>query len=75
MFTTPTAAEYGFDLPPGVPVLAVSRNTLGYWGIKAPRNPLFLVPNALESGNGLNVAISIGQRRPIDVLVQAAQEQ
>ena len=40
---------YGFDLPPGVPVLAVSRNTLGYWGDRAPRNPLFLVPNALES--------------------------
>lgn len=40
---------YGFDLPAGVPVLAVSRNTLGYWGNRAPRNPLFLVPNALES--------------------------
>ena len=39
---------YGFDLPVGIPVLAVSRNTLGYWGDRAPRNPLFLVPNALE---------------------------
>ena len=39
---------YGFDLPPGIPVIAVSRNTLGYWGNRAPRNPLFLVPNALE---------------------------
>jgi hypothetical protein len=26
----------------------VSRNTLGYWGDRAPRNPLFLVPNALD---------------------------
>ena len=42
------SSGYGFDLPPGVPVLAVSRNTLGYWGNRAPRNPLFLVPNALE---------------------------
>jgi glycosyltransferase involved in cell wall biosynthesis len=32
-----------------VPVLAVSRNTLGYWGNRAPRNPLFLVPNALDA--------------------------
>lgn len=39
---------YGFSLPAAVPVLAVSRNTLGYWGERAPRNPLFLVPNALD---------------------------
>jgi hypothetical protein len=43
------SSGYGFRLPPGVPVLAVSRNTLGYWGQWASRNPLFLVPNALES--------------------------
>jgi hypothetical protein len=42
------SSGYGFRLPPGVPVLAVSRNTLGYWGQWASRNPLFLVPNALE---------------------------
>ena len=40
---------YGFKLPPTVPIIAVSRNTMGYWGHFAPRNPLFLVPNALES--------------------------
>ncbi len=62
---------YGFDLPPGVPVLAVSRNTLGYWGDRAPRNPLFLVPNALEPQ-----WLERGDRderdgpRAIDVLVQ-----
>jgi hypothetical protein len=43
------SSGYGFRLPPGVPVLAVSRNTLGYWGQWASRNPLFLVPNALET--------------------------
>ena len=42
------SSGYGFSLPPGVPVLAVSRNTLGYWGDRSPRNPLFLVPNALD---------------------------
>ena len=69
------SSGYGFDLPPGVPVLAVSRNTLGYWGDRAPRNPLFLVPNALEPmwlergarGRGEGDALP---RRPIDVLVQ-----
>ena len=42
------SSGYGFDLPPAMPVLAVSRNTLGYWGDRSPRSPLFLVPNALE---------------------------
>jgi hypothetical protein len=64
------SSGYGFGLPPGVPVLAVSRNTLGYWGNQAPRNPLWLVPNALEpqwlerGGRGTDAP------RPIDVLVQ-----
>ena len=65
------SSEYGFDLPPGVPVLAVSRNTLGYWGNKAPRNPLLLVSNALGQDWLDRGDRSIGQRRPIDVLVQA----
>ncbi|MEB3266400.1 MAG: glycosyltransferase [Cyanobacteriota bacterium] len=65
------SSGYGFGLPPGVPVLAVSRNTLGYWGDQAPRQPLFLVPNALERR-----WLERGERhaapahRPIDVLVQ-----
>ena len=65
------SAGYSFKLPPYVPIVAVSRNTMGYWGHHAPRNPLFLVPNALESqwiergdlkGNF--------EDRPIDILVQ-----
>jgi hypothetical protein len=64
------SSGYGFDLPAGVPVVAVSRNTLGYWGDRAPRNPLILVPNALEP-----MWLERGDRhgeapRPIDVLVQ-----
>ncbi len=67
------SSGYGFDLPAGVPVLAVSRNTLGYWGDRAPRNPLLLVPNALEPcwlERGARTGGSPGERRPIDVLVQ-----
>ena len=65
------SSGYGFALPPGLPVLAVSRNTLGYWGDRAPRNPLMLVPNALEP-----VWLERGERmgggpRSVDVLVQA----
>lgn len=67
---------YGFDIPPGLPVVSVSRNTLGYWGNRAPRNPLFLVPNALEQhwidyGDRSVVANnSHGKCRSFDVLVQ-----
>ena len=64
------SSGYGFDLPPGVPVLAVSRNTLGYWGNRAPRNPLFLVPNALELQWLERGARHSAASRPIDVLVQ-----
>ena len=33
------SSGYGFRLPPSVPIVAVSRNTMGYWGHHAPRNP------------------------------------
>ena len=67
---------YGFRLPPGVPVLSVSRNTLAYWGAHSPRTPLFLVQNALapqwlERGAASSNRGEIeAERRPIDVLVQ-----
>ena len=64
------SSGYGFGLPSGVPVLAVSRNTLGYWGDQAPRNPLWLVPNALESQWLERGARASHAPRPVDVLVQ-----
>jgi hypothetical protein len=74
------SSGYGFALPPAVPVLAVSRNTLGYWGERAPRHPLFLVPNALQpkwlergarsSLPGSDREGLSTRRRPLDVLVQ-----
>jgi len=66
------SSGYGFDLPAATPVLAVSRNTLGYWGDRSPRSPLALVPNALEPmwlERGARQGRP-GLRRPIDVLVQ-----
>ena len=70
------SSGYGFDLPPGVPVLAVSRNTLAYWGARCPRAPLFLVPNALapkwleRGAASSSPGVDGAGRRPIDVLVQ-----
>ena len=65
------SSGYGFDLPPGIPVVAVSRNTLGYWGDRTPRNPLFLLPNALEpQWLDRGARQNISEMRPIDVLVQ-----
>ncbi|KKZ11248.1 MAG: glycosyltransferase [Candidatus Synechococcus spongiarum 142] len=59
------SSGYGFHLPPGVPVLAVSRNTMAYWGAQAPRNPLFLLPNALSPAFHNH-----GGTRDLDVLAQ-----
>ena len=61
---------YGFDLPPGIPIIAVSRNTLGYWADRAPRNPLFFLPNALEPQWMMPSDPVATESRPIDVLVQ-----
>jgi hypothetical protein len=65
------SSGYGFSLPPNVPVLAVSRNTLGYWGARAPRNSLHLLPNALDEAWLKRGARGSIELRPIDVLVQA----
>jgi len=62
---------YGFKVPSSVPILAVSRNTLGYWGDRASNNPLLYVPNALESQwleRGHRAQVKM---RTCDVLVQA----
>ena len=65
------SSGYGFKVPPSVPIVAVSRNTMGYWGHHAPRNPLFLVPNALES-QWIERGDLKGdfEGRPIDILIQ-----
>jgi hypothetical protein len=65
------SSGYGFSLPPNVAVLAVSRNTLGYWGARAPRNSLHLLPNALDEAWLKRGARGSTELRPIDVLVQA----
>ncbi|MBW4516576.1 MAG: glycosyltransferase [Timaviella obliquedivisa GSE-PSE-MK23-08B] len=60
------SAGYGFKLPASVPIITVSRNTLGYWGQQAPNSLLYYLPNQI-SDEFRNFNLS----RDTDVLVQA----
>ncbi len=59
------SANYGFRLESRVPIVTVSRNTLGYWGQQAPHAPLYYLPNEISPE-----FIDRQQNRDIDVLVQ-----
>jgi hypothetical protein len=39
------SAGYGFQLPPGIPIVTVSRNTMGYWGQQSPNSLIYYLPN------------------------------
>lgn len=57
---------YGFSIPPSVPILTVSRNSLGYWGQWANNGLLYYLPNEISP----EFSDRQGDR-PIDILVQA----
>lgn len=60
------SAGYGFRLPPSIPIIAVSRNTMGYWGQNSPNSLIYYLPNHIsDEFNNLYL------NRDIDVLVQA----
>jgi hypothetical protein len=59
------SANYGFRLESRVPIVTVSRNTLGYWGQQSPHAPLYYLPNEISPE-----FIDRQQNRDIDVLVQ-----
>ncbi len=57
---------YRINLPPQVPIITVSRHSLGYWGQRSPNSLLYYLPNHIsEEFQTLNL------ERDIDVLVQA----
>lgn len=59
------SAGYGFNLPASIPIVTVSRNTLGYWGQRSPNSLLYYLPNHIsEEFRNLHL------ERDIDVLVQ-----
>lgn len=60
------SAGYGFSIPANIPIITVSRNTLGYWGQKSPHSLIYYLPNQI-SDEFTNLNLS----RDIDVLVQA----
>lgn len=59
------SSNYGFSLPPDVPIITVSRNTMGYWGEKAAHSLIYYLPNEI-SDEFYNRRVT----RDIDILVQ-----
>jgi glycosyltransferase involved in cell wall biosynthesis len=60
------SAEYGFRLPAQIPIVCVSRNTLGYWGQRSPHSLLYYLPNQIS-----DEFVNHRGERSIDVLVHA----
>ena len=60
------SAGYGFSMPADIPIIAVSRNTLGYWGQQAPHSLIYYLPNQIS-----DEFQDRGGDRDIDVLIQA----
>lgn len=59
------SAGYNFRLPNDIPIITVSRNTLGYWGQVAPNSLLYYLPNYIS-----DEFKDFHGDRDIDVLVQ-----
>ncbi len=60
------SAGYGFSLSSSIPIITVSRNTMGYWGQHSPNSLIYYLPNHIsDEFRNLNL------KRDIDVLVQA----
>lgn len=60
------SAGYGFKLPASMPIVTVSRNTMGYWGQRSPNALIYYLPNQISEEFG-----NLHRPRDIDVLVQA----
>jgi glycosyltransferase involved in cell wall biosynthesis len=59
------SAGYGFSLPGSIPIITVSRNTMGYWGQYSPNSLIYYLPNQIS-----DEFKNLGLARDIDVLVQ-----
>ena len=60
------SAGYRFRLSSSIPIITVSRNTMGYWGQQSPNSLIYYLPNQIsDEFDNLNI------ERDIDVLVQA----
>jgi glycosyltransferase involved in cell wall biosynthesis len=59
------SSNYGFSIPPHIPIITVSRNTMGYWGQQASNGLIYYLPNQIS-----DEFRNFNQPRDIDVLVQ-----
>ena len=59
------STKYGFTIPPEIPIITVSRNTMGYWGEKAPNGLIYYLPNRIG-----DEFCNLNRTRDIDILVQ-----
>ena len=59
------SAGYGFSLPSDIPIITVSRNTMGYWGQQSANGLVYYLPNQI--GNEFR---NLDRPRDIDILVQ-----
>jgi glycosyltransferase involved in cell wall biosynthesis len=57
---------YGFSLPAKIPIITVSRNSMGYWGQHSPNSLIYYLPNQIA-----DEFHNYHQQRNIDVLVLA----
>jgi Glycosyl transferases group 1 len=67
------SAGYGFKLPASIPIITVSRNTMGYWGQLSPHSLIYYLPNEI-SNQFVNLQCDMPPElgfayRDIDVLV------
>lgn len=60
------SAGYRFQLPASIPIITVSRNTMGYWGQQSATSLIYYLPNQIS-----NEFLNLSLERDIDILVQA----
>ena len=63
------SSRYGFRLDSSVPILTVSRNTMGYWGQQSPHSLIYYLPNQIS--DEFSDRPSNRTTRDIDVLIQS----
>lgn len=56
---------WGNELPPSVPIICVSKNTMAFWGRNAPSSYITYIPNVVNFSEGDATFV-----RDIDVLIQ-----
>lgn len=59
------SSNYGFDIAADIPIITVSRNTMGYWGEKSANGLIYYLPNQISEE-----FCNRHQPRDIDIVVQ-----